>query len=396
MIARMLLVFAALQAPVPRTLAIRSGDLSTPVPVIETARGAMVKLEQTLGSLGAALVRSGTDRYRLVVGGADVELTVGVAVARLRSRSEPLPAPPAIFEGQLLVPLALLTDLIPRVAVGYAYDRATSELTRVTQAVAAALPPPTERRSPPAKPTKQRHRVVIDAGHGGPDRGMQGPLGSPNKILEKDITLAIAKRVRDALKARSVDVVMTRTTDTLIALGDRGRIANDAGADLFVSVHVNAANPRWREPGAARGFETYFLSEAKTEDERRVEVMENEVIKFELADSLEPGDPLALILADMRQNEYLRESGDLADAVQAGLRRVHPGPSRGVKQAGFLVLVKAFMPAVLVEVGFGTNREEASLLASEGGQVTLATAIVDGILEYLDRLDRRTTGVVAR
>ena len=73
----------------------------------------------------------------------------------------------------------------------------------------------------------------------------------------------------------------TRTTDTLIALSDRGRIANDAHADLFVSIHVNAANPGWKDPGGARGFETYFLAEAKTEDARRVEQMENEVVKFE-------------------------------------------------------------------------------------------------------------------
>ena len=148
---------------------------------------------------------------------------------------------------------------------------------------------------------------------------------------------------------------MTRKSDTLIALGDRGRIANQAKGDLFMSIHVNAANPRWKQPGAARGFETYFLAEAKTEDERRVEAMENEVIKFETDGGHHGRRSAGFIIRDMAQNEHLRESSRLADLVQAGLGSIHPGPGRGVKQAGFRVLVNAFMPAVLVEIGFGTQ-----------------------------------------
>jgi len=97
---------------------------------------------------------------------------------------------------------------------------------------------------------------------------MHGPLNGGPRVTEKTITLAVAKRVGAALNRRGIDVKYTRTTDTLIALSDRGRIANDAHADLFVSIHVNAANPGWKDPGAARGFETYFLAEAKTEDAR--------------------------------------------------------------------------------------------------------------------------------
>ncbi|MEI6741474.1 MAG: N-acetylmuramoyl-L-alanine amidase, partial [Gemmatimonadaceae bacterium] len=128
-------------------------------------------------------------------------------------------------------------------------------------------------------PLGRRRMVVVDAGHGGVDHGMSGPIGAARKIFEKDITLAVAQQLRTALEARGIGVLMTRATDTLIALGDRGRIANQGKGDLFVSVHVNAANLRWNDPGAARGYETYFLAEAKTEDERRVEAMENEVIK---------------------------------------------------------------------------------------------------------------------
>ena len=239
-------------------------------------------------------------------------------------------------------------------------------------------------------PPKTGARVVVDAGHGGPDVG--GPMRMGNRLFEKDITLQVALKLGDALKKRGVDVVYTRTTDTLIALSDRGRIANQANGDVFISIHVNAANPHWKEPAAARGFETYFLAEAKTEDARRVEEMENESARFETSDNVGPGDPLAYILSDMQQNEHLRESSDLADIVQRRLGRVHPGPSRGVKQAGFRVLVTAFMPAILVETGFGTNAAEAEFLASPSRQRSVASAIADATMEYLERYQRRVGG----
>ena len=182
---------------------------------------------------------------------------------------------------------------------------------------------------------------------------------------------------------------MTRTTDTLIGLYDRGPIANERGGDLFLSIHVNAANLRWRRPGDARGFETYFLAEAKTEDERRVERMENEAIRFETAAQAPKNDPLSFIIHDMAQNEHLRESQELAAAVQDGLARVHPGPSRGVKQAGFVVLTTAFMPAVLVEIGFGTNAAEAQYLATPARQREIADAIAVATIAYLEAYERR-------
>jgi N-acetylmuramoyl-L-alanine amidase len=218
---------------------------------------------------------------------------------------------------------------------------------------------------------------------------MHGPIAGGPRVLEKNITLAVAKRVGAALGQRGIDVKYTRTTDTLIALSDRGRIANDAHADLFVSIHVNAANPGWKDPGAARGFETYFLAEAKTEDARRVEKMENEVVKFEAKSSARAGDPLSFILNDMAQNEHLRESNELAELIQRKLGRIHPGPSRGVKQAGFRVLVTAFMPAVLVEIGFGSNASEAAYMTDPARMDELSATLSDAVLEYLKRYERR-------
>ena len=111
-----------------------------------------------------------------------------------------------------------------------------------------------------AEAPARRRTVVVDAGHGGVDRGMTGLTVAQGRIFEKDITLQVARRVASRLAAAGVNVIMTRTADTLIALSDRGRIANKEGGDLFISIHVNAANPNWKEPGAARGFETYFLA----------------------------------------------------------------------------------------------------------------------------------------
>ena len=221
---------------------------------------------------------------------------------------------------------------------------------------------------------------------------MTGPIGGGPRIHEKDITLQVSRRVGAKLKAMGVDVLYTRTRDTLVALSDRGRIANDAGGDLFISIHVNAANPNWKSPGSARGVETYFLAEAKTEDARRVEQMENESVQFEEVADARKGDPLSFIVADMLQNEHLRESSELAELIQRRLAGRHPGPDRGVKQAGFRVLVTAFMPSVLVEIGFGTNPDEARYIASAAGQEEMANAIVAATLEYLERYERRVGG----
>jgi N-acetylmuramoyl-L-alanine amidase len=243
-----------------------------------------------------------------------------------------------------------------------------------------------------ARGPARRYTVVVDAGHGGPDPGMHGPIGGHFTIYEKDITLAVSKKLARDLENRGVNVVMTRSTDTLIALGDRGRIANEHRGDLFISIHVNAANLHWKSPGSARGFETYFLSEARTEDERRVAAMENDAVRYEDGSRTARDDALGFILSDMRQNEHLRESNDLAETVQARLARIHPGPNRGVQQAQFVVLVTAFMPSVLVEIGFGTNPGEAAFISSAEGEQTIAAAVAAAAMEYLAHYERRVGG----
>jgi N-acetylmuramoyl-L-alanine amidase len=253
-------------------------------------------------------------------------------------------------------------------------------------------------KTAPAKPTvsapapKAKPIVIVDAGHGGRDNGMDSPMASGKHLYEKNITLAVAKRLGAALTKRGAEVVYTRTTDTLIDLSDRGAIANKAGGALFISIHVNASNPTWRDGPSMRGFETYFLSDAKTDDAQRVEEMENASVKFETAKDISKEDPLSFILSDMKQNEHLRESAELAGTIQNSLGRVHTSLNRGVKQAGFRVLVTAFMPSVLVEIGFGTNAADAAFISNPAKQDLMAAAIADGAMAYLSNYEHRLKG----
>ena len=218
---------------------------------------------------------------------------------------------------------------------------------------------------------------------------MLGPIRGPRFLREKDVTLAVSRDLADELLRRGVAVALTRTTDTLISLGDRGRIARAAHADLFVSIHVNAANPGWRDAAGARGFETYFLAEARTDDARRVAQMENASVRFETDARAPSGDPMRFILNDLAQNEHLRESSELAQMMEDSLRQVHPAEAKGVKQADFAVLATSYMPAVLVEIGYGSNYEEAKFLTSQSGQRLLALGIVKAIVGYIAEYDRR-------
>jgi N-acetylmuramoyl-L-alanine amidase len=283
----------------------------------------------------------------------------------------------------LLVPYQLVTDFLPRLAKGVQFDAVRGEL-RAPATLAGTATSPAAR--PPASAPRKRV-VVVDAGHGGEHPGMRAVLANGRVVYEKVITLGIARKLEAALSERGFQVVMTRDRDTLISLVDRGEIANRANGDIFLSIHVNANGPSGS--AATRGFETYFLAEALTEDAKRVEAMENEVIRADGSRGSET-EGLAFIFSDMVQNEHLRASSELAETIQRGIQaRRHPGPDRGVKQAKFLVLVSAFMPAVLIETGYGTNKSEAAWLASEVGQSTLANAIANAAVAYFKDYDRR-------
>ncbi|MGH7664710.1 MAG: N-acetylmuramoyl-L-alanine amidase family protein [Gemmatimonadaceae bacterium] len=419
MIAALLLVFQIFTTS-PSVLVVKNGTLEAVIPLEPTAAGPVFRpalLEPVFPSSFSQLSHG---RFRLALAGAEIILADGVPFATVKAAGGsasadeqvvPLTQAPFVADGELYVPLHVASEITPRLGAGLAYDASRGELRAVIfrsrppahlSASAPAAGPGASSRVPraspasPASPTPSAppeeppdRLVVVDAGHGGPDPGTHGTARGGAPLVEKEITLAVSRRLAAALESRGVETLMTRTADTLIALGDRGRIANAREGDLFISIHVNAANPRWRNAEEARGFETFFLAEAKTEDAKRVEQMENEAVRFETEADPLGDDLLSFIINDMAQNEHLRESNDLATTIQRHLARVHPGPNRGVKQAGFRVLVTAYMPAVLVEIGFATNREEAAFLRDPAKQRILAGAIADATMEYLGHYERR-------
>jgi N-acetylmuramoyl-L-alanine amidase len=196
------------------------------------------------------------------------------------------------------------------------------------------------------------------------------------------VTLAVSLRLAALLRERGYEVHLTRTTDVIVPLAERPKLANQwkAGrpAALFMSIHANSGPPH------ARGFETFFLSEARTEDERRVAEMENAAVRFEENGPATPDDGAELdrILNHLRNDFYLRASYDLAEVIQRRLALTHPGPNRGVKQAGFRVLIGAFMPAVLVEIGFLSHSGEAAQLATAAFQQRIAWGLADAVDEF--------------
>ena len=403
-------------------LVVKDASRSVTVSLEWTSDGPMLRADALRPVVPVTVSRLVGAKWVIIVKGTAIEVEAGTRIARVGPERYQLAAAPLVRNRVLYVPLQLVVEIVPRVANNLVWDperfelRVFSSLTkfadREEKAAASSRSKGVELAGEPRRssasgakgvvtsgasigPLRSRKLVVLDAGHGGPDGGMHGPIAGGPQIAEKNVTLVVAKRVGAALGKRGIDVKYTRTTDTLIALSDRGRIANEAHADLFVSIHVNAANPSWRDPGASRGFETYFLAEAKTDDARRVEQMENEVVKFESKSAAHAGDPLSFILNDMAQNEHLRESNELAELIQRRMSRVHPGANRGVKQAGFRVLVTAFMPAVLVEIGFGTNAADAAYMTDPARVEELSAAVADAVLEYLQRYERRVSAIPA-
>jgi N-acetylmuramoyl-L-alanine amidase len=230
---------------------------------------------------------------------------------------------------------------------------------------------------PARKPVPTGRVVVIDAGHGGRDPGKIGANG----LAEKNVTLSVATKLAGLLRERGFEVHLTRTRDTLIALADRPHLANkwknSRPAALFVSVHANSG------VASAQGFETYFLSEARTEDERRVAEMENAAVAYE-EKKANSGPALDIVLNGLRNDYYQRASNDFAEVVQRELGAFHPGKNRGVKQAGFRVLVGALMPAVLVEIGFMSHPEEVRLLGTSSFQDKVAFGIARSISSFFE------------
>jgi len=284
------------------------------------------------------------------------------------------------YDGHLMVTVRV-DDLVTRFRTTSEDDGRVIVLT-VEEEQLSALPEPLPRgeaelaiQDAPVDVTRQLEvrTVVVDAGHGGSNPGVDGVGG----ILEKNVNLAVALKLREELRRRGFEVVLTRDDDQHLSLAERAEIANAAGGDLFISLHCNG----WFNEGA-RGFETYFLSPAKSDWSQSVEAVEN-------SGHDEPDD-VEFIVWDLVQNSFISASSDLAEVVQAEVTRDLGQPDRGVRQAGFRVLVGAWMPAVLLEMGFLTHPDEARQLARDSYQRQLARAIAEAVVVYRDRVQHQS------
>ena len=238
---------------------------------------------------------------------------------------------------------------------------------------------------------QKQFKVVLDAGHGGTDPGNTG-----NGYLEKNIVLKVTKEVGKLLaNDKQIEVIYTRKDDTFIELHERGTIAHNAEADLFVSIHCDSFGPNANVHGAG----TFVLGLHENDRNFEIAKKENAVILLEdnyeqKYDGFDPNSPESVISITMMQEEYLDQSLLLASLIQKNFTSQVKRKDRLVKQAGFLVLRNTFMPSVLVELGFLTNKKEGAFLNSKAGQQKMAKAIYNAIKTYKKQHDANTVAEV--
>ena len=222
--------------------------------------------------------------------------------------------------------------------------------------------------------------IVIDAGHGGKDVGAIGING----VKEKDINLGVALKLGHLIEnnMKDVRVAYTRSSDSFVELYKRGKIANEKGGKLFISIHCNSTPQR---PTDATGFEVYLLRPGRTHEAIQIAERENSVIQYEDNPKLyEKLTDENFILVSMAHSSYMKYSEKFSDLLDRQFSNNLDFGSRGIKQAGFYVLVGASMPSVLIETGFLTNRKDAAYLQSENGQLKIAESILNAIKKYKD------------
>jgi len=233
--------------------------------------------------------------------------------------------------------------------------------------------------------------VVLDPGHGGrwPHDGAHGGRG----LHEKVIALQVARKTKESLEAQGATVILTRDVDEDIPLADRVRIANEAGADVFLSIHCNSMETLG-DRKVTRGVETYFLSPDPTDAEAKM-LAQLENGGPEAVPLPRSTDAVAGILNDLALGQARNDSAALAQIVQQHMVRGTRATSRGVRQAPFLVLSGTRMPSVLVEIGFISHPREGRMLGRDRYQRRVAQALADGVRDFADRvLSRRLVAQV--
>jgi len=223
-------------------------------------------------------------------------------------------------------------------------------------------------------------KIIIDPGHGGKDPGTSGKKGTK----EKDVVLGIAKKLKKLIEQKmDAKVLMTRDSDKYVSLKERTRFANRNQGKLFISIHAN-----WNRNSKVAGTATYFLGQHKSDEALEIAQRENSVIKYE--DNQSHYDKFTdeqLILIEMAQNAYNKQSQDLAAIIQEKIHRKTHLRNRGVKQAGFYVLWGASMPNVLIETAFMSNKEEERLLRKSSSQQKIAEAILESVILFKEKYE---------
>ncbi|MDD5427659.1 MAG: N-acetylmuramoyl-L-alanine amidase [Candidatus Omnitrophica bacterium] len=268
--------------------------------------------------------------------------------------------PVTMSDGELFVPLSFVRNNLGPIA-GYR--------------PAGKLPP-----APEGPKRFTIKKVVIDPGHGGND---PGAIGRRTHVKEKVLTLKLAKKIKSLLEDAGLKVIMTRDSDVFIPLPRRSEIANKSGADLFISVHINASRSRMM-----RGFECYYLSNATDDNARALEAFENSSLKMDEAASAQHSKPLDKTLWDMTLTENRLESAELAGSICDSIDESLVTGNRGIRTARFYVLKHTNIPAVLVEAGYLSNKYEELKLKDPAFLDRIAESVVQGLLKYKREYER--------
>ena len=312
--------------------------------------------------------------------------TVGMSVAMAGDMLLRSDYPVTRLQGEVLIPLDIALPMIESLLDGYIVTLKGDSI--IVKEEEATVHKEQKETTPLPRISKDAIGfIVVDAGHGGKDPGAIGKSG----IKEKVITLQIAHLLALELQKKfpGIDVVMTRTTDKFLELGERTAIANrllKKGVNgIFVSIHCNAA-----VVSKISGFETYYLSQNPSNEEARTTaVLENNVIIFEEPEKRKRYSDVDIIEALMLTTQIQKESSMLAHAIQKGLdKNISEFKSKGVKKADFFVLRGCLMPSALVEVGYITNAKEKTFLTDKNYQKKLARGIAEGIMSFIDAYNK--------
>jgi N-acetylmuramoyl-L-alanine amidase len=300
---------------------------------------------------------------RLEKGRDEIVVRNGSSTILVNSAHRKMDRPAVLSSGEICVPMSFVKNYFGTLVSG-----------RVTEA-APAVP---EGISGPK--IYRIRTVIVDAGHGGKD---PGAIGRRVRLREKNMTLPVAKKIGSILENAGMKVKYTRSSDVFIPLPRRAEIANNAKADLFISVHINASRSR-----SLSGFECYYLSEATDDNARALEALEDSSVSMNENAQVERSRQLDKTLWDLALTENRAESSELASYICDSVENSHLTYVRGVRSARFYVLKHTHMPAVLAEVGYLSNKTEEAKMKDRVYLDRMAAAIADGILKYKREYER--------